>query len=143
MALVASCLEMWAKVRRESMMICAVHNGVYRVVLSTEMRESKRRCGGCRYSRVPACYDKAFSEVLVAMRDQFFGPPDKGVYSPSVQFTLFQMGKAVIERYDSLPCVDCIADFRNLIGCLSLTPLEALSSPPPPSGVAIPSLLWS
>ena len=42
-------------------------------------------------------YDRAFSNIKEMLLQNFFGPPDKGVYSPSVQFTLFEMGKAAIQ----------------------------------------------
>jgi len=32
----------------------------------------------------------------------FFGPPKGGVYSPSVQYTLYQMGTAAVTRVDGL-----------------------------------------
>lgn len=37
-------------------------------------------------------------KVLV---DTFFGHPKEGVYSPSVQSTLYYMAKAVLGRYNS------------------------------------------
>eukprot|EP00884_Botryococcus_braunii_P007575 jgi/Botrbrau1/16819/Bobra.150_2s0046.1 len=58
-----------------------------------------------KYSKVPPNYDEAFKQVEDALRDQFFGPPDKGVYSPSVQYTLFQMGKAAIDRVPEVESV--------------------------------------
>ncbi len=51
----------------------------------------------CRYSGEPKDYDKAYEGAKTAMLQKFFGPPDKGVFSPSVQFTLFEMGKAAIQ----------------------------------------------
>ncbi len=51
----------------------------------------------CRYTR-PADYDKAFAEVKAALGAAFWGPPASGVYSPSVQYTLFQMAKLALER---------------------------------------------
>lgn len=51
-----------------------------------------------KYSRPPRDYDAAFNETKAALLSQFYGPTKGGVYSPSVQFTLFQMGKAAIER---------------------------------------------
>ncbi|KAL3520915.1 hypothetical protein ACH5RR_019064 [Cinchona calisaya] len=42
-------------------------------------------------------------KVLV---DTFFGPPKMGVYSPSVQYTLFEMAKAVLQRFCDLSSVD-------------------------------------
>lgn len=51
-----------------------------------------------RYSTLPSDYDAAFVAAKDAMVSAFFGPPRGGVYSPSVQFTLFEMAKAAIER---------------------------------------------
>lgn len=52
----------------------------------------------CRYSSPPRCYEAAFEATKAALAKTFFGPVRGGVFSPSVQFTLFQMGKAAIER---------------------------------------------
>lgn len=38
-------------------------------------------------------------EVKKVLVDTFFGPPEKGVYSPSVQATLYDMAKAVLGRF--------------------------------------------
>lgn len=52
----------------------------------------------CRYSG--SCdYDSAYEKVKGAIFDGFYGPADKGVYSPSVQYTLYQMAKIAIQRY--------------------------------------------
>ncbi len=62
--------------------------------------------GGClqhslparaRYT-APAAYDAAFAAARGALLDAFLGPPAAGVYSPSVQYTLFQMGRLLLER---------------------------------------------
>ncbi len=75
--------------------------------------------GGCsRYRRpararytAPAAYDAAFAAARGALLDAFLGPPACGVYSPSVQFTLFQMGRLLLERcgrpHTSRRCVIC------------------------------------
>lgn len=60
----------------------------------------------CRYpfehvSDVPAkpfCFTERYEGVKKVLVDTFFGPPDVGVYSPSVQNTLFLMAKAVLNR---------------------------------------------
>lgn len=36
-------------------------------------------------------------EVKKVLADTFFGPPKEGVYSPSVQATLYDMAKAVLD----------------------------------------------
>ena len=52
----------------------------------------------CRYSSPPRDYEAAFAAAKEAILRAFFGPPDRGVFSPSVQFTLCEMGKAVMAR---------------------------------------------
>ena len=52
----------------------------------------------CRYTRAPPCYDGAFAAVRQALLGAFFGPARGGVFSPSVQFTLYDMAKAAILR---------------------------------------------
>ncbi|GJP78644.1 hypothetical protein CLOP_g8921 [Closterium sp. NIES-67] len=39
------------------------------------------------YTRDPPCFNTAFSAAKAALSDTFFGPPQGGVYSPSVQRT--------------------------------------------------------
>lgn len=66
----------------------------------------KAAYSSCRYSfkRIadvpvkPFCFSKMHADAKKALVDTFFGPPDSGVYSPSVQNTLFLMGKAVLNR---------------------------------------------
>ena len=61
----------------------------------------------------PVDYDRAFAEVKKALGAAFWGPPAKGVYSPSVQYTLFQMAKLALERFalllESLLCLPSLA----------------------------------
>ena len=51
----------------------------------------------CRYSGSVA-YDAAYDGVKSALMEGFFGPADKGVYSPSVQYTLYQMASIAFKR---------------------------------------------
>ncbi|KAK4284266.1 hypothetical protein QN277_001121 [Acacia crassicarpa] len=37
--------------------------------------------------------------------DTFFGPPKEGVYSPSVQRTPYQMGKATLDRFPDISSI--------------------------------------
>ena len=39
-----------------------------------------------------------YAAVTEVLKDNFFGPTTGGVYSPSVQYTLCQMGSGVVER---------------------------------------------
>ena len=50
----------------------------------------------------PGCYNKAYGDVQRAVVGEFFGPPDKGVYSPSVQNTLYLIGQAVLKQVSSV-----------------------------------------
>lgn len=52
----------------------------------------------CRYSK-PCDYDAAYEAVKGAIFDGFYGPPEKGIYSPSVQYTLYDMARIAIKRY--------------------------------------------
>ncbi len=51
-----------------------------------------------RYSGYVSDYDAAYEGVKAGIVEAFFGPPHKGVFSPSVQFTLMEMGKAVLAK---------------------------------------------
>jgi len=51
----------------------------------------------CRYTR-HVDYDQALAAVRSALGEAFWGPPALGVYSPSVQYTLFQMAKLALKR---------------------------------------------
>jgi urate oxidase len=53
----------------------------------------------CSYSTKPADYQKTYEEVKDVLVTTFFGPPHEGVYSPSVQKTLYEMAQAVLARY--------------------------------------------
>ncbi|KAJ9528692.1 hypothetical protein QJQ45_020612 [Haematococcus lacustris] len=61
-------------------------------ILATSMTSS------WKYSRAPACYDAAFDAVKQAVSDGFFGPVRGGVYSPSMQSTLWGMGQLIMAR---------------------------------------------
>lgn len=56
-----------------------------------------------------ADFDALYSGAKKAMLDTFYGPADNGVYSPSVQYTLYQMGDAIVK---SVRPVDSV--FLNL-----------------------------
>lgn len=43
-------------------------------------------------------FDETYARVTDALTELFYGPPRGGVYSPSVQYTLYQMGAAAVER---------------------------------------------
>ena len=52
-----------------------------------------------RYSRAPRCYDATYAAVKQAFCEAFYGPPRQGVFSPSVQYTLYRMGQGAIARW--------------------------------------------
>lgn len=45
-----------------------------------------------------ADFDNAWLTVKEAILEKFAGPPETGVYSPSVQHTLYQAEKTVLEK---------------------------------------------
>jgi urate oxidase len=51
-----------------------------------------------QYAYQPMDYDATYATVRGALLDGVFGPPRKGVYSPSVQYTLYQMAHMALER---------------------------------------------
>jgi len=79
-----------------------------------------------RYSGNVKDYDATFAAVKAALLSAFFGPPHKGVFSPSVQFTLMEMAKAAIAKVPEvesmffnlpnlhfLPCTPVTSKFEN------------------------------
>lgn len=59
-----------------------------------------------RYSVRPASgYSQTYKAVQTLLLNTFFGPPEVGVYSPSVQNTLFLMAEAVMKRFLELEFV--------------------------------------
>lgn len=46
----------------------------------------------------PLGFTEKYLDVKKVLIDTFFGPPKEGVYSPSVQATLYDMAKAVLAR---------------------------------------------
>jgi len=58
-----------------------------------------------RYYSVANAFDEEYEKIREAALTQFFGNPRTGVYSPSVQYTLYQMGKAIIASTPSVEWV--------------------------------------
>lgn len=56
-----------------------------------------------------ADFDNAWLTVKDAILDKFAGPPDTGVYSPSVQHTLYQAQKVVLEKVPEVSIVVLIS----------------------------------
>ena len=57
-----------------------------------------------RYSG-PCDYEEGYRGALAALAAAFFGPESCGVYSPSLQFTLFEMGRGLLEAVPSAESV--------------------------------------
>ncbi|KAJ4758496.1 Uricase [Rhynchospora pubera] len=53
----------------------------------------------------PFCFRQRYNEVKKVLSDTFFGPVDTGVYSPSVQNTLYLMATAVLNRFQEIEWV--------------------------------------
>ncbi|KAG2445842.1 hypothetical protein HXX76_000446 [Chlamydomonas incerta] len=51
-----------------------------------------------KYSAPPPCYDAAYAAAKQGLLDAFLGPARGGVYSPSVQYTLYNMAKNILDR---------------------------------------------
>lgn len=62
-----------------------------------------------KYNGPTTDYEAKFQAARTAALNTFYGPPKEGVYSPSVQFTMYQMGDAIIQ---AVPEVDSV--FFNL-----------------------------
>lgn len=62
-----------------------------------------------KYSTLPPCFEAAYNSVKRSIFDAFFGPAKGGVYSPSVQYTMYQMAVIAMQR---VPQVDSV--FLNL-----------------------------
>lgn len=75
-----------------------------------------------KYSGHVSDYDAAYDGVKAGIADAFWGPPHAGVFSPSVQFTLMEMGKACLARVSSVESI-----FFNLpnIHFLPCTPVAS------------------
>jgi urate oxidase len=53
----------------------------------------------------PFCFTQRYQDVKKVLSETFFGPPDVGVYSPSVQNTLYLMGKEVLSRFPDISSI--------------------------------------
>ncbi|KAF5799095.1 putative factor independent urate hydroxylase [Helianthus annuus] len=56
-------------------------------------------------SNKPLQFTEKYLRVKKVLMDTFFGPPKEGVYSPSVQATLYDMAKAVLGRFPDISSV--------------------------------------
>ncbi|KAM0917206.1 hypothetical protein ACQ4PT_009642 [Festuca glaucescens] len=53
----------------------------------------------------PFCFKQRYQDLKKVLADTFFGPPDVGVYSPSVQNTLYLMGREVLTRFPDIASI--------------------------------------
>lgn len=53
----------------------------------------------------PLYFNERYLNVKKVLVDTFFGPPKVGVYSPSVQSTLYQMAEAVLARFPDISSI--------------------------------------
>ncbi|CAL4946437.1 unnamed protein product [Urochloa decumbens] len=53
----------------------------------------------------PFCFTQRYQDVKKVLSETFFGPADVGVYSPSVQNTLYLMGKEVLTRFPDISSI--------------------------------------
>lgn len=58
-----------------------------------------------KYTSLPKCFDSAYNSVKRSISDAFFGPPKGGVYSPSVQQTMYQMAVLSMQRVPQIESV--------------------------------------
>ncbi|CAD6235772.1 unnamed protein product [Miscanthus lutarioriparius] len=53
----------------------------------------------------PFCFTQRYQDVKKVLAETFFGPADVGVYSPSVQNTLYLMAKEVLTRFPDISSI--------------------------------------
>ncbi|KAL0019218.1 hypothetical protein WJX77_010006 [Trebouxia sp. C0004] len=79
-----------------------------------------------KYSEKVQDYNKAYEGAKAAIVNKFYGPPTKGVFSPSVQYTLYQMALEILAKVPEtesiffnlpnlhfLPCAPVTSKFEN------------------------------
>ncbi|KAK7279097.1 hypothetical protein RJT34_24141 [Clitoria ternatea] len=76
-------------------------------MLATEVTALWRYSYESLYSipQKPLYFTDKYLEVKKVLADTFFGPPVGGVYSPSVQRTLYQMAKATLNRFPDIASI--------------------------------------
>ncbi|CAL5343123.1 unnamed protein product [Camellia sinensis] len=76
-------------------------------MLATEVTASWRYSFESRSSipAKPLYFNDRYLNVKKVLVDTFFGPPKEGVYSPSVQSTLYQMAEAVLARFPDISSI--------------------------------------
>eukprot|EP00201_Polytomella_parva_P021528 CAMPEP_0175042350 /NCGR_PEP_ID=MMETSP0052_2-20121109/2510_1 /TAXON_ID=51329 ORGANISM="Polytomella parva, Strain SAG 63-3" /NCGR_SAMPLE_ID=MMETSP0052_2 /ASSEMBLY_ACC=CAM_ASM_000194 /LENGTH=301 /DNA_ID=CAMNT_0016305143 /DNA_START=64 /DNA_END=969 /DNA_ORIENTATION=- len=51
-----------------------------------------------KYSSIPQCFESAYQTARTALMETFYGPAKGGVYSPSVQYTMYKMAEEMLNR---------------------------------------------
>ncbi|KAM7463778.1 hypothetical protein LguiA_031899 [Lonicera macranthoides] len=76
-------------------------------MLATEVTASWRYPFDCLSSipTKPLYFTERYLDVKKVLVDNFFGPAKEGVYSPSVQSTLYHMAKAVLARFPDITSI--------------------------------------
>jgi len=74
-----------------------------------------------KYAFQPMDYEAAFGAVRQALLDGVFGPPKGGVYSPGVQYTLYQMGLLALQRVPQVESVFLNMPNLHFIPCNPVT----------------------
>ncbi|KAJ1394996.1 Uricase [Sesbania bispinosa] len=76
-------------------------------MLATEVTALWRYTYESLYSipQKPLYFTDRYLDVKRVLTDTFFGSPKEGVYSPSVQSTLYQMAKAALNRFPDIASV--------------------------------------
>nr|P34798.1 RecName: Full=Uricase-2 isozyme 1; AltName: Full=Urate oxidase; AltName: Full=Uricase II clone pcClNUO-01 [Canavalia lineata]CAA53904.1 uricase II [Canavalia lineata] len=76
-------------------------------MLATEVTALWRYSYESLYSipQKPLYFTDKYLEVKKVLADNFFGPPNVGVYSPSVQNTLYLMAKAALNRFPEIASI--------------------------------------
>ncbi|EFJ14801.1 hypothetical protein SELMODRAFT_156451 [Selaginella moellendorffii] len=59
-----------------------------------------------RYARKPSCYTGTYDKVTRTLFETFFGPSKSGVYSPSVQNTLYLMAQEVLRSVPEVSSIE-------------------------------------
>nr|AFK45861.1 unknown [Medicago truncatula] len=76
-------------------------------MLATEVTALWRYSYESLYSvpKKPLYFTEKYLDVKRVLLDTFFGSPKEGVYSPSVQATLYQMAKAALNRFPDIASI--------------------------------------
>lgn len=83
----------------------------------------------------PCDYDESYRSALAALGAAFFGPASGGSYSPSLQFTLFEMGKGLLAAVPSAESVHLRLPNLHFLPCAPVNSTVSfffLRLPPPP-----------